>query len=227
MLGPLLEHTTPAPHRLDHRTEAAVTTRRQPFDQRRLRVVPLQLDAAVTVQRVAQQADLAAELRDGVLAEPLERRERLRHETADGHRDRRALVIAAADLDAVAGELRDAERVLVGLGRQAGEEVQLHAPPALRVGGLDRAEQVVLGDELVDHLAHAPRSRLGREREARAPSALDLRGDADGERVDAQARQAHADVAAAAVGVVRPCRARRPRCPEKSAVDSDVSATSS
>ena len=41
----------------------------------------------------------------------------------------------------VAAELGDAEGVLVGLGGQAGEEVQLHPPPALRVGRVDRARR--------------------------------------------------------------------------------------
>ena len=48
---------------------------------------------------IAQQPDLALELGDGVLAEPLERRERLGHEPAHRHRHRRVLVEAAADLD--------------------------------------------------------------------------------------------------------------------------------
>jgi hypothetical protein len=42
--------------------------------------------------------------------------------------------VLLADLDAVAGQLGDAEGVLVGLGGQAGEEVELHAPPALAEG---------------------------------------------------------------------------------------------
>ena len=91
--------------------------------------------------------------------------------------------------DDVARELGDAERVLVHLGRQAGEEVELHAPPALRVRGVDRGVEVVLGDELVDHLAHPPRAGLGREREPGAAHLLDLARDADGERVDPQRRQ--------------------------------------
>ena len=91
--------------------------------------------------------------------------------------------------DDVAGELGDAEGVLVGLGGQAGEEVELHPPPALRVGRLDRRVEVLLGDQLVDHLAHPPRAGLGREGEAAAAGPLELGGDADGEGVDPQARQ--------------------------------------
>ena len=44
----------------------------------------------------------------------------------------------------VAGQLGDAEGVLVGLGRQPGEEVQLHPPPALAVRRLDRGVEVLL-----------------------------------------------------------------------------------
>ena len=79
----------------------------------------------------------------------------------------------------------------------ADEEVELHPPPALRVRAVDRGVEVVLGDELVDHLADPPRAALGREREPGAAHLLDLAGDADGERVDPQRRQREADVAAA------------------------------
>ena len=67
--------------------------------------------------------------------------------------------------------------------------------PALRVRRLDRAVQVVLGDELVDDGAQAPRARLGREREAGAASRPDRRGDADSEGVDPQAREGHRHLA--------------------------------
>ena len=90
----------------------------------------------------------------------------------------------------------------------------------------DRAVEVVLADQLVDDLAHAPGACLGRERQAGPPSLLQLTGDADRERVDPQARQRHATpgrgmVASSTVA------ATTDSMPEKSAVDSDVSATSS
>jgi hypothetical protein len=69
----------------------------------------------------------------------------------------------------------DAQRVLVGLGGEAGEEVQLHPTPALRVRRLDGAVEVFFADQLVDDLAHAPGAGLGSEREAGAASLLDLR----------------------------------------------------
>src|SRR4051794_36589781 len=73
VLRPLLEHTAAPPHRLDHRAEPAVAARRDALDEGRLRVVPLELHPAVALERVAQQPDLAGELGDGVLPEPLER----------------------------------------------------------------------------------------------------------------------------------------------------------
>ena len=121
-----------------------------------------------------QQADLAAQLGDGVLSEPLERRLRLGHEPADRRRDRGALVVLAPDGDAVAGQLGDPEGVLVGLGRQSGEEVQLHPPPPLGERRLHRAVQILFPDELVDDLAHPPGAGLGRERQAGAAHLLDL-----------------------------------------------------
>ena len=87
-------------------------------------------------------------------------------------------VYLPADAHDLAGEVGDAERVLVHLGGHADEEVELHPPPALRVRALDRGVQVVVGDELVDHLADPPRAALGREREAGAADLLDLAGDA-------------------------------------------------
>ena len=112
-----------------------------------------------------------------------------------------ALRVAPPDVHAVAGQVEDAERVVVGLGRQAGEEVELHPPPAGGEGALDRAVQVLLADELVDDLAHAPGAGLGGEGEAGAAGLLDLGGDADGEGVDPEAGQAHRRLAAAG-GVV-------------------------
>src|SRR4029453_6667513 len=108
------------------------------------------------------------------------------HRRLHGH----APVVGAADLDAVAGQVEDAERVLVGLGRQPGEEVELDPPPAGPEGAVDRAVEVLLADELVDDLTHAPGAGLGGEGEAGAAGLLDLAGDADGEGVDPQAGQA-------------------------------------
>ena len=86
--------------------------------------------AARALGRVAQQRDLAPQLVDAVLAEPLERRVRLRHEAAERHGAAGLLRVLAADVDHVLGERRDAERVLVGLGGKADHEVELDAPPA-------------------------------------------------------------------------------------------------
>ena len=119
------------------------------------------------------------------------------HEPADRHRAARLLRVLATDVDDVLGELGDAERVVVHLGGQAGEEVELHPPPTLRVRGVDRAVEILLEDQLVDHLAQAPRAGLGRERQPGAAHLLDLRRDLHAERVDAQARQRDAHLAGA------------------------------
>ena len=199
VLGPLLEGASVPPHMLDHRAEPAVAPAGQAFGQGGRGVVPLELHAPGPAQVVAQQADLAPQLCGGVLPEPLERGERLGHEAADGHRHRRRPHMAPAQSHAVAGQLGDSKRVLVGLGGQASEEVELHPAPPLRVGRLHRRVEVVLGDELVDHLAHPPAARLGGEREPGAAGPLDLSRDAYRESVDAQAGQRHRDLAAAGV----------------------------
>ena len=199
VLGPLLEGAPGPPDPLDHRAQAAVPAAGQPLGQGRLRVVPLETDPPGPPQVMAQQADLAPQLHGRVLAEPLERRERLGHEPADRHRHRRRAPVGRPQLDAVAGQLGDAERVLVGLGGQAGEEVELHPAPPLRERRLDRAVEVLLADELVDDLAHPPRARLGGEGEAGAAGPLDLGGQAHGEGVDPQAGEGHRHLAAPGV----------------------------
>jgi hypothetical protein len=160
-LAPFLEGPSGTPDALDDASDAAIAAARDAFDQRRARVVPLELDAADARRRVAQQVDLATQLVDSVLPEPLERRVRLRHEPADRGGDRCARRVALADGDALGGERGDPERVGVSLGRQPGEEVQLESLPTLAERGLDGAEEVVLGDELVDHLAHPPAATAG------------------------------------------------------------------
>ena len=121
-----------APDVLDDRAEAAIAAADEALDRWvALGSCHLMLHALGAAGVVAQQVDLALQLLDGVLPEPLERGERLGHEPADRHGDRRALGVVLAELDAVAGQLGDAEGVLVGLGGQPGEEVELHPPPAL------------------------------------------------------------------------------------------------
>ena len=53
------------------------------------------------------------------------------------------LLVAPADLDAAPAQLGDAEDVLVLLGGQADEEVELHPPPTLAEGGVDRRVEVL------------------------------------------------------------------------------------
>ena len=197
VLAPLLERAAGAPHVLDDGAEPPVAAADEALGDAGPRVVPLDLHALGLAGGVAQQVHLAVQLDLGVLAEPLERRERLGHEAADAHGDRAVVAVGLGQLDAAAGQLGDAEGVLVGLGGEAGEEVELHPPPALAEGRVDRGVEVLLGDQLVDDLAHPPRAGLGGEGEAGAAGLLDLGGDADGEGVDPQARQAHRHVAAA------------------------------
>ena len=194
-----------------------------------LRVVPLQLHAAVAggawrhaageILRCSSTTVFWPNHWNGVMG--------LGHEAAHRHRHRRVLVVLAAPmLHAVAGQLGDAQGVLVGLRGQPGEEVQLHATPALGVGRFHRVVEVLLADELVDDLAHAPGAGLGGERQPGPPALLDLRTRCSTPKASTRSDgQRHRHPAA---------RRRRPRSPpttsampEKSAVDSDVRATSS
>ena len=85
-------------------------------------------------------------------------------------------------------ELGDADDVLVALGGQPDQEVQLDPAPALAEGGVHRAVEVLFGDELVDHLAHPPGPALGGEGETGAAHLLDLGRRAHGEGVHPQRR---------------------------------------
>ena len=107
--------------------------------------------------------------------------------------------MTAAERHTVPGEFGDTERVLVGLGRKPGHEIQLHAPPTLAVGALDRSVKVLLPNEFVDDLTHPPRTRLGREGQTGAASPLDLSSDADRERVHPQTRQRNTHLVAPGV----------------------------
>ncbi len=129
---------------------------------------------------------------------------------------RRPPTVAAPDLHAVAGQLGDPPRVLVGLRRQPDEEVELDPRPALGEGGVDGAVEVVLGDQLVDHLAQPPRAGFGGEREPAAASTVDLAGEADREGVDAQRRQVDGQRAA---GLHRRGSSRMPPTTDVDAAD--------
>ena len=174
VLAPLLERAARPPDPLDHRADPAVAPAHDALGERRLGVVPAQLGAGLAQRRRAGARPCGAAPRrefwpnhwNGVCG--------FGHEAADRHRGARALRVLLADRHDVLRQLGDAERVVVGLGRQAGEEVELHPPPALRERGVDRGVEVLLGDQLVDHLAHPPRAGLGREREAGAAHLLDL-----------------------------------------------------
>ena len=97
--------------------------------------------------------------------------------------------------DDVDRHVADLEDVLVGLGRQAAHEVQLHLAPAVAVRGGDGADQVLFRDHLVDDLAHALGAALGGERQARAAAvAGQLVGQVDVEGVDAGRGQGEADL---------------------------------
>ena len=199
VFGPLLERAAVTPDVLDHRSDATVPPAGQALSQAGRGIVPLELDAPGPAQVVAQQADLATQLHHGVLAEPLERSEGLGHEPAHRDGDRRRAGVGPTQRNTVAGQLGDGERVGVGLCGQPGHEVELHPAPPLRVGRLDRRVEIIVGDELVDHLAHAPGAGLGREGQPGPARPLDLSRDAHREGIDPQAGQRHRDLAAARV----------------------------
>src|SRR6476469_8341545 len=196
VLAPAVEAAALAPDALDDPADPAVTAGQEAFDQARFAVVVTHADvaaqAAVGVHRVPQLAQPAVHRVRVALGGPLERRVRLGHEAAD--RDRAADVLAATGLPARADDLlrhrRDLQHVVVGLGRQAAHEVQLHLAPAVGVRGAHRPDQVLFGHRLVDHAADALAAALRGEGQAGTPAvAGQLVGQVDVERVDARRRQ--------------------------------------
>ena len=140
--------------------------------------------------RLAQQHHLALQLGHRVLAEPLEGRVRLGHEATHRGGDGDGLGVPATDLHAAAPQFGDAQHVLVALGRQADQEVQLHPPPTLAEGGVDGPVQILFGDELVDHLPHAPGTTLGCKGQPGPTNLLDLRRRGHREGIHPEAGQA-------------------------------------
>ncbi len=153
----------------------------------------------IAADRVAQHLQPGVGDLVGGLGRPLERRVRLGYETTDRHRAADVAVPAGppAGPDHLAGEVRDREDVLVGLGGQAAHEVQLHLPPALGIGGADRADQILLADHLVDDPAQAFGAAFrGEGQPAAAAVAGELVGQCDVERVHPGRGQAERGVSA-------------------------------
>ena len=203
VLAPAVEPAAVAPHRLDDPADPAVAAGQQSFDDARAAVVVAEADRpAVPLVGAHVVAQLLQPRVGGLpveLGRPLERRVRLGHEPAD--RDRAADVVAAGDLAALGDDLLrqvgDLQDVLVGLGGQPAHEVELHLPPAVGVRRRDGPDQVLLGDHLVDHLAHPLRAALGGERQPGAAAvAGELVGQRDVEGVDPGRRQRQRDVGA-------------------------------
>ena len=185
---PLLEGAALAPDLLDDRTQTPIAAGHQALNEGGLGVVPAQLHAFGAPGVLAQQVDLAFQLRHRVLAEPLERGERLGHEPAHRDGDGRPPLVTLTDGDAVAGQLSDAEGILVGFSGEPDEEVELDPPPAVGEGSFDGGVEVLLADQLVDDLAHAPRTRFGGEGQPGTAGLLQLGGDGHGEGVNPQGR---------------------------------------
>src|SRR6185312_1218037 len=159
VLAPAVEAAAALPDPADDFADPAVTAREQAFDDRGPAVVVADADrAAVVLVRHDRALERTEPAVDGLvvqLGRPLERRMRLGHERA--YRDGAADVLAtgglASGLDHPARHLRDLD-VVVGLGRQAAHEVELHLPPAVAIRRRDGADQVVFADHLVDDPAH-------------------------------------------------------------------------
>ena len=128
---------------------------------------------------------------------------RLRHEAGradrNTHAARLVFGVHPPRVQHLIGQLRDAEHVLVRLCRQAEHKVQLHTvPPALERDAAGM-EQILLPHILVDRVAQALRTGLGREGQAAFAHFLQAAHDFHRKVVRAQRRQRQADAAPFAV----------------------------
>src|ERR1700722_18608003 len=194
-LGPLLEGASGPPDPLDHGAHPSVTPAGQSLGHRGRRFVPADRKATGTPGLVAQQGHLALELRHRVLAEPLERRMGFGDEPAHGRHHGHPFVVLPTDFDAACAEPRYPKHVLVELGGQPDEEIELDPPPTLAEGGIDRAVEILLGDQLVDDRPHPPRPAFGGERQTRALDLLNLRRCSHREGIHAERGKADRDPA--------------------------------
>ena len=134
---------------------------------------------------------------------PLERRKGLRHKIGCGEVYHEPALFAAGRLvprpDDLVRKLRDADHVLIRLGRQAQHKIQLHAVPPAGEGRGARLQNFLLGHVLVDRVAQALRPGLGRKRQAAFSHLLHLHHELAREIVRAQRRKRQIDLARRAV----------------------------
>src|SRR5690606_9606094 len=159
---------------LDHVREAAIAASEDALEDTSGRVVDLERNALRRAGGLAQEPLLALDLVERVLSAPLKRRVWLRHVRRDADRDPRIAPELAPDGVRVLPDGDDAEHVLVLLGREPEDEIKLHLVEAPGEHALRRLEQLLLGDVLVDDVAHALRAGLGGEGEPRDPDTPQL-----------------------------------------------------
>lgn len=165
VLAPGVEAAAATEGRLHGLAEPAVTAREDALEQRGLRVAVLERDGFAP-GRLAQHPEPAVELRGRELLRPRERRVRLGHVRRDARGDPEAAVaLRAGALPRPGREVGDGPEVVVGLARQPAHEVELRAGVALARRGRDRAQQLLLGVVLVDHVAHPLAAGLWCERD--------------------------------------------------------------
>ena len=97
-------------------------------------------------------------------------------------------VLPPGEID-LAGQIRDAQHILVSLGGQAQHEVELHAAPPAGESGAAGLEQVLLPQVLVDGVPQPLGPRLRREGEASLPHPLEPLHQIHGEGVRPQGGQ--------------------------------------
>jgi len=157
----------PRATRVRSRANTTVAARRDAFGIRRTGVVPLELRAACPLSAVRSNVILRWSSSTPFLAEPLGTGCGARDEPADRTVHVACLLYFRPMPTTFDASSAMAEGVFVHLGRQTGQEVELHAPPPLRVRGVDCGVEVFFKDQLVDDLAQPPRPGFGCEREDR------------------------------------------------------------
>ena len=168
----------------------AVAAREERLQVRLPRALGLDVDARDRAERGPQRTELPAQRRDRFHRLPLEGRPRLRHEGVDRDEDAADAWPAARDQPGadVLYEVHDAGDVGLGLRREPDHHVELERLDPASDEPLGRAQDLVLGEVLVDDPPHALRAGLGRDRDRPVPPGAERARERRGDEVRLERR---------------------------------------
>ena len=157
--------------------------------------MPANLEAFGLLGSVSQECDLSLQFTRCILGVPLKRRLGFGDKSSHRRRNRHVLVILLANFHASFSQLCNSEDVFITLSGKSNQKVQLDPTPPLAKCGINRCEEVVVRDQLIDHFAHSPGAALWGKGEACALHLLNLRCGRHSKGVNSKRRQTHRNLA--------------------------------